>query len=72
MWLTDRAHSIRTISGSSLKPPEVSSEVSNDAYSVECSHETLTSQVETKQYNFRKCEWSDKVVSETFTFYRVK
>lgn len=39
---------------------------------IDSSGETLTSKVETKQYYYPKCEWSDKVKLETFTYYRVK
>ena len=52
--------------------PKMPVDYSSCLLKIDAAGETLTSKVETKQYWHPKCEWSDKVVTETFTYYRVK
>ena len=52
--------------------PKMAVDYSSCTLKINTAGETLTSKVESKQYAYPKCQWSDKVVSQTFTYFRVK
>jgi hypothetical protein len=52
--------------------PKMPVDYSSCTLKINTAGETLTSEVQSKQYAYPKCQWSDKVISQTFTYYRVK
>jgi hypothetical protein len=52
--------------------PKLSLDFSSCSLKIGKAGDTLTSQLESKQYLYPKCEWSDEVKPETFTYYRVR
>jgi hypothetical protein len=52
--------------------PKLSYDLSSCSLKVNSAGDTLTMKVDSKQYWYPKCEWSDKVKPETFTYQRVK
>jgi hypothetical protein len=52
--------------------PKMPVDYSSCTLKINTAGEMLTSEVESKQYAYPKCQWSDKVISQTFTYYRVK
>jgi hypothetical protein len=52
--------------------PKLSYDFSSCSLKINTSGDTLTLEVESKQYWHPKCEWSDKVKLETFFYYRAK
>ena len=52
--------------------PKLPVDFSSCTLKVNTASDTLTSEIESKQYRYPKCEWSDEVKTETFTYYRAK
>jgi hypothetical protein len=52
--------------------PSLAIDWSSCTLQIDKSGDTLTLKSESKRYWVTKCEWSDKIESETFTYYRVK
>jgi len=52
--------------------PKLPLDLSTCSLQIDSAGNTLTMKVDSKQYRYPRCEWSDKVKPETFTYERVK